>query len=192
MKFSIFKKILLAFAIFSALIPACFAQQASENQPAQQNVEASNNYENLSFMNDENSAASSQSSSGGMLVRTLGAMILIVGLIFFGAWGLKKLGFGNAKASGDENAPDLTVLSSVSLGSGRTISTVRFGEKVLLVGSTAQSFTLLADESENDAAEKAKPRSVAEMLAEEEDSFADQFERAELNLSDWETEGERI
>ncbi len=192
MKLSLFKKILFGFAFFGALIPACFAQQANENQPQQQNVEASNNYENLPFMKDENSAANNQSSSGGMLVRTLGAMILIVGLIFFGAWGLKKLGFGNAKASGGENAPDLTVLSSISLGSGRTISTVRFGEKVLLVGSTAQSFTLLADESENETQEKIKPRSVAEMLAEENESFADQFERAEMNLSDWETEGERI
>lgn len=192
MKLSLFKKILFGFALFGVLIPACFAQQANENQPARQNVEAPNNYENLPFMKDENSAANNQSSSGGMLVRTLGAMILIVGLIFFGAWGLKKLGFGNAKAKADENAPDLTVISSISLGSGRTISTVRFGEKVLLVGSTAQSFTLLADESETETPEKIKPRSVAEMLAEENESFADRFERAEMNLSDWETEGERI
>ena len=120
-------------------------------------------------------------------------MLLIVGLIFFGAWGLKKLGFGNSKAKSVEDAPDLDdSYHSVSLGSGRTISTVRFGERILLVGSTAQSFTLLADESDKETSGNSKPRSVAEMLAEENDSFEDEFARAETNLSDWTAEGDKI
>ena len=191
MKLSFLKKIICCLLLFAAFTPPCSAQETNPNQPASQNSEVSGEYENLPFMKTE-AVAQNETSSGSLLLRTLGAMLLIVGLIFFGAWGMKKLGFGNIKSNSAEDAPELTILSSVSLGGGRTISTIRFGEKILLIGSTAQSFTLLADDAENETDSKIKPRSVAEMLAGETDPFADRLMQAELDLDAWETKGEKI
>jgi flagellar biogenesis protein FliO len=64
-------------------------------------------------------------------------------------------------------------LSSVTLGANRTLSVVRFGEKTLLVGSTAQSIALLATEdSAGGRTDQAVPRSVAEMLADDDEDFS--------------------
>lgn len=193
MKSPLLKKLTICLLFVLALTPVCFAKkEPNKTEPAKQNTEVLGENERIPFMQTNEPAENNESGSGGLLLRTLGAMLLIVGLIFFGAWGLKKFGFGNSKAGADDDAPDLTVLSSVSLGSGRTISTVRFGERVLLVGSTAQTFTLLAGESENDSTLSAKPRSVAEMLAQETESFADELESAEVNLTNWTPAGEPI
>ena len=194
MKLSLFKNLIACVLLLTAFAPAFFAQDASENQEeVKQNTQTLGENERLPFMRTEDSAANSEPGSGGLLIRTLGAMLLIVGLIFFGAWGLKKLGFGNLKSNSAENAPDLTILSSVSMGSGRTISTVRFGERILLVGSTAQSFTLLADDTEDEPVSKIQPRSVAEMLAEEsENDFASELAQAEMNFDVWNKKGEQI
>jgi flagellar biogenesis protein FliO len=82
-------------------------------------------------------------------------------------------------------------LTSVSLGNGRTISTVRFGERILLVGSTAQNFTLLAEEALKPAETSLlQTRSVAELLDEEVADFDAEFERAEARLDL--TDGGRI
>ena len=143
----------------------------------------------LPFMQDEHAAATTaQSSVGGLLLRTVGAMLLIVGLIFFGAWMVKKFGanFGlfQSGAVAKPDAPDLIVLNSVTVGTGRTLVVVRFGERNLLVGSTAQSFTLLADD-EKSFQKSALPssRSVAELLAEENNSFADELDSADERLN---------
>jgi flagellar biosynthetic protein FliO len=147
-------------------------QQTQQAQPSPQNLEPLGEDESIPFMREqEKEAQTSGVSTGGLLVKTLGAMLLIVGLIFFGAWGLKKVGFNPLKKQSEGDVPDLSVLSSVSLGTNRTLSVVKFGERVLLVGSTAQSFTLLADKGEMTADEEeftaSNPRSVGEMLAEE-------------------------
>ncbi len=148
----------------------------------------------LPFMESEQNASGGEVGSGGLLLRAVGSMALIVGLIFVAAWGLKKYGFTGIKSAAGTDDPELTVISTVSLGSGRSISTVRFGEKILLVGSTAQSFTLLADSAANGtpappaAQSESGPRSVAELLAEEAahftppDDFGAQFERARAAL----------
>lgn len=187
------KKTIACLVLLTACAAVCLAQPASgDNQPARQTNEVLGENERLPFMQADDSAEQEEPSSGSLLVRTLGAMILIVGLIFFGAWGLKKLGFGNLKTGGGADTPELTILSTVSLGGGRTISTVRFGERILLVGSTAQTFTLLADDAEIEAAPKTAPRSVAEMLASENDSFADELSQAEFKLNSLHAQGEKI
>lgn len=186
MRLKISAKILLLMLCLLIFAPLCQAQTADAPPPNQNNITKEN--DRLPFMKSEQTAQTEEPSTGGLLFKTLGAMLLIVGLIFFGAWGLKKFGFGALKSNhAHENAPDLAVISSVSLGSGRTISTVQFGERVLLVGSTAQTFTLLADESgeasfSNDNlrnSPRQSPRSVAEMLDETESSFADELESAQ-------------
>lgn len=182
MKLQFFTKVLtLVFAV-AFLAQIGFAQQNQELQkqtrqtqpaaPAAQSAEPLGENETIPFMRQqEKEAQTSGVSTGGLMVKTIGAMLLIVGLIFFGAWGLKKVGFNPLKKEAAGDAPDLSVLSSVSLGTNRTLSVVKFGRRVLLVGSTAQSFTLLADKGEMTADEEefstSNPRSVGEMLAEE-------------------------
>lgn len=102
----------------------------------------------------------------GLLMRTLGALLLIVGLIVAAAWGMKRFGgarFGTAK----ENAPALAILNSLSLGERRSLTIVRFGDRTLLLGSTAQSVTLLAEAEADDSSPPdftLPARSVADIL----------------------------
>ena len=170
----------------------------SSNEPANQQAApaAMNDDDRLPFMQDDrNNVAVANSNNGAeagsswlLLLRTVGAMLLIVGLIFFGAWSIKKFGanFGLFQTNNvaKPDAPDLIVLNSVSVGTGRTLVVVRFGERNLLVGSTAQSFTLLADEEKSlPTAVSPNSRSVAELLAEENNSFADELDSADERLN---------
>jgi flagellar biogenesis protein FliO len=184
MKKEILTKIIIIQLAFFGWAAGCFAQNANTNAPAVQQNDVTAENDRLSFMQPEQGAAPQEPTSGGLLIKTLGSMLLIVGLIFFGAWGAKKLGFGGAKGNPLADAPDLAILSSVSLGNSRTISTVRFGDRVLVIGSTPQSFTLLAEETAVEKISIKNSRSVAEMLAEENLSFDDEFERASLYLSE--------
>jgi flagellar biogenesis protein FliO len=195
MKFQLYKSSLILLIVLAAFPVFSFAQIKDESKPDEklaQQSEPLGEDERIPFMQKSETTISSEPSSGGLMLRTLGAMVLIVGLIFAGAWGLRKLGFGNTKSDADDSF-DMAVLSTVSLGSGRTISTLRFGERILLVGSTPQSFTLLADETDNRSQVNVKPMSVAEMLAEDpETSFTEAFRKAEKNLESWNSEGEQV
>lgn len=189
------KKSFIFLMIISALLVNSFEIFAQDQKNAEQTVqktaEAMSEDDRLPFMQTEQNAKE-EASTIGIMAKTFGAMILIVGLIFVGAWGLKKFGFANSSTNLLSDAPELSVLSTISLGNGRTISTIKFGEKVLLVGSTAQSFTLLGDAEENEKIASANPRSVAEMLAEENYDFSQEFEQAENRLRLLENEGEKI
>lgn len=183
------QKLLLQLIVVLLLIagtaPAGWAQP--DNSNAAPNTEVIGENDRLSFMQAEHVPETPEPTSGGLLLKTIGAMLLVVGLIFFGAWGAKKLGFGGPKPGNSPENLELTILSTVSMGSGRTISTLQFGERILLVGSTNESFTLLAEEMKIE--KSSQSRSVAELLAEENDSFDVQFQNAQLNLGRWEEKG---
>lgn len=182
MKKRILTKILILPLILLMLAPFCFAQNSPANTTNQQNTEIMGEDDRLPFMQNEQSTTMQEPSSGGLLLKTLGAMLLIVGLIFGGAWGAKKLGFGNFNSKNSADDVNLTILTSVSLGNGRTISTVRFGERILLVGSTAQSFTLLAEETKIEETSLLNSRSVAEMLNDDIIPFNLEFDNAQDRL----------
>jgi flagellar biosynthetic protein FliO len=125
--------------------------------------------ERLAFLDEGRVGESNESAPGalGLMARTLGALCLIVGLIFAASWGLRRFGGARFGQTG-EHASQLSVLSSVSLGDKRSLAVVRFGGRVLLIGSTGQAITLLAeDEDEGEARDEAAPpaRSVAELLS---------------------------
>lgn len=162
---------------------------ASVNDPAQHT-----DSEKLSFMDSEHSNSSREAvsdgpSAFGLMARTLGALLLIVGLIVAAAWGMRRLG-GARFGAPNPDAPELTVLSTVGLGDRRSLAVVRFGQRTLLVGSTAQNMTLLATEDWNKESVAPPIRSVADLLNEdatmvfnEELSIAaEQLDRAPL---DW-------
>ncbi len=177
--------VLLLIVMFGAV---CFSQAEDGNTQSTQGAEVIGENDHLPFMQADPVAPESQEpSSGGLLLKTMGAMLLVVGLIFFGAWGAKKLGFGGSKSSSSPDDPELTVLSTVSMGSGRTIATLQFGDRILLVGSTNDSFTLLAEDVK--AETPARSRSVAELLAEENESFDSAFQNAQFKLGQWGEKG---
>lgn len=141
--------------------------------------------EQLPFMVEREKAAPN---SGKLALRALAALCLIVGAIFFAGWGWKKIGGKRFGRAPEEVQCDLKIVSSVALGNNRSLNAVRFGDKTLLVGATAQSFTLLAVEDQplRDVAAEYPARSVAALLAaaDEEDelqelSFANKLAEAE-------------
>jgi flagellar biosynthetic protein FliO len=126
-----------------------------------------------------------QPSVAGLLLRTLGALLLIVGMIVAATWWLRRYGgarFGRTV----KDAPVLEVLATVPLGERRSLSVVRFGERTLLIGSTTQGITLLAthapakDESKEENRVPARV-SVADLLERETGApdFAQELVRAD-------------
>lgn len=181
------KKFLIILALIFGIFQPVAAQNqtAPTNQPAAQNVQPMGEDERIGFMVEgETGANTSAPSAGGLIVRTLGAMCLIVGLIFAAAWGLKKFGLIQFGKQTDD-AQNLAVLSTVSLGANRTLSIVRFGNRTLLVGATPQSIALLATENA-EAGQEIAPRSVAELLADNEEVlFEKELANAEFRLGNF-------
>lgn len=184
---SFFTQTLTVLLALAALAPAFFGQSADQNQNTPPNVLAED--ERLPFMQSEEDPAPQEPSSSALIVKSIGALVLVIGLLFFGTWTLKKLGFGNKARKGTAEEVSLSVLSTLAMGNGRSISSIRFGERVLLVGATPQSFTLLAEETPTGENYQGNPRSVAEMLADEGRSFDDEFEMAQGKLGMWESRG---
>lgn len=105
-------------------------------------------------------------STAGLLMRSMGALLLVLGIIVTVTWGLRR--FGGARFGAPQlEAPELAVLHSISIGERRTLTAVRFGDRMLLLGATAQSITLLADE-EIRSPKIVGGRSVAELLDDKE------------------------
>jgi len=143
---------------------------ASDSSAAK--TEKQNGEDRLPFLAHDRSEAEAEApSAGGLLLRTLGALLLIVGLIVAASWGMKRMG-GARFGAAQTDAPELRVLASVALGDKRSLAIIRFGERNLLVGSTAQSITLLAEDAEETnevyaSAAIPQARSVAELLQHE-------------------------
>lgn len=180
------KLTLASFFLGLALIAACVAFADGQTQPSPAVPAATPNApaaepmgedERIPFMQQNPAASAPDVSTGGLMLKTIGSMIIIVGLIFAGAWLARKFGLGVFGSKEGDTARDLSVLNTVSLGAGRTVSTIRFGERLLLVGSTPNGITLLAEE------DKPVPvtRSVAEML-DDDAAFASEFARASERL----------
>src|SRR5437764_1231538 len=64
----------------------------------------------LVLADERQEPAASAPGSAGLLVRTLGALLLIIGLIVAAAWALKRMG-GARFGAPREDAPELTVLA---------------------------------------------------------------------------------
>jgi len=180
MRIDFYKVLLILLLIIPAFAIICHAQTPPSNEPQQTEIMGED--DRLPFMHQDKTREAEETSSGGLLLKTLGAMLLIVSLIFGGTWGARKLGFGISQKTLDSDEMNLAVLTSVSLGNGQKISTVRFGEKILLIGSTAQNLTLLAEETGIHENSLIPTRSVAELLDEESAMFENEFEKARINL----------
>lgn len=174
---------------------------ATPSAETRQIASPSGESDRLPFMAEEH-RESETPSAVGLLARTFGALLLIVGLIAVGAWALKK--FGGARFSAaSEDAPPLRIVSSVPLGDKRSLAVVRFGSRLLLVASTPQSVTLIAEHeaasAEIDTVIAPTPRSVADLLSDdapgfslsnEAPEFAQEMMRAEERIAGMAAPGE--
>ncbi len=187
---SIQKTITALFIIFAAFSIGLSQEPPDPNQVPVQKNELMTEDDRLPFMQTEESVQTSEPTSGSLLIKTLGSMLLIVGLLFFGAWGVRKYGLFGVRNDNSAAAPELKISSSISVANGQTLSVVRFGERVLLIGSTPQSFTLLADEfleAMPDA--KNERKSVSDLLAEENLNFGKELQTAQNRLPVWNDNG---
>jgi flagellar protein FliO/FliZ len=152
------------------------AEPAATPLPAESSAKSAD--DRIPFMAQSGSEAGAEApSAAGLLMRTLGALLLIIGLIAAAAWGLRR--FGGARfGAPSEDAPELAVLTTISLGDKRSLAAVRFGGRLLLIGSTAQSITLLATDDPKPVWD-VQARSVADLLEEgETPSFEQSLIRA--------------
>ncbi len=190
MKATFFQIAFAAIFVFAANMgTAAQAPAKPDTAPVKQNEIMTEN-DRLPFMQTEDSVETTEPSSGGMLLKTFGSMLVVVGLLFFGAWGVKKFGLFGVKSGDADSIAELAISSSVSVANGQTISVVRFGDRVLLVGSTPQSFTLLSEEFNVDTpSANIERRSVSELLAEESLDFEYELKSAQKRLSIWNDNG---
>lgn len=182
--------IILIVAMFAFAIGAA-AQETTEQPPAAPKAEAMTENDRIPFMQTENADDPADAGSGSMIFKTFGAMFIIIGLLFFGAWGVKKYGlFGvTIDTSSDRNELDISTTKTVA--NGQTISVVRFRDRVLLIGSTAQSFTLLADEPAAGTL-PSSPKSVSDLLAEENANFQTKLSNAQDRFESWNDIGGKL
>lgn len=98
-------------------------------------------------LNDRPEAVPQAPSLTGLLLRTFGALLFIVGLIAAVGWALRYFGIINFGKPQSETA-GLKVINTLPLGERRSLMTVKFGERTLLIGATPQGLTLLAEQAE--------------------------------------------
>ena len=145
--------------------------------------------EKLPFkLNDRPESTPEPPSISGLLLRTFGALLLIVGLIAAAGWGLRYFGIINFGKSPGETT-GLQVLNTVPLGERRSLTIVKFGARTLLIGSTPQGLTLLAeqqDEAEINHDFAAPLRTVTDFLeVGPTPQFADEMAHATLGHNPW-------
>lgn len=179
-------------ALLALLLTAlCVAGRETAAQTQQPPAAGREEETRLDFMHEDGRGEPAEApSAAGTFARTLGALLIIVGLVVAAGWGLRRFG-GPRFGAAPEGAPELRVLNTVGLGDRRSLLVVRFGGRELLVGSTAQAITLLCvNDGEPALAPVPTARSVAELLGGEahepflvEYSFEDELAAAEARTA---------
>lgn len=112
------------------------------NNLAQENTAISN--DSLPFMKEDPQNPTEQITGFGLFVRTIGALLIILGLLVSGTWLMRRSSAIGLNVSTDESS--LTVISTKNIGEKQSLSVVKFGNKTLLLGTTTQSINVLAME----------------------------------------------
>ena len=88
------------------------------------------------------------SSGGGSLVRTIVGLAIVIGVIYGLHWVLKQV---KASREGKASGAGLASLSTLPLGTNRSVHVVRAGDEVLVLGATEHGITQLRTYSEDEA-----------------------------------------
>ncbi|QJB58399.1 flagellar biosynthetic protein FliO [Pseudodesulfovibrio sp. zrk46] len=107
--------------------------------------------------------------TGGTVLTTLGYLCLLLGVIYFAYWALKRLGFHGMGMRSGSNAPQL--VTRLMLGHKQNVSVVYYRGKEFMLGVTDEHVTLLKEfevdeewEEESIKSVPVKPISFANLL----------------------------
>ncbi len=121
----------------------------------------------MSYSAERDSLAREEVSPVFVVFRIIGSLALLSVLVVGVVWGLRKTGFASQVASVQEGS--LELLQDLQTGAGNSLVLVRFDKKVLLLGQTGSSITLLetveGDTATGLIAESAGGRSVGTFKA---------------------------
>lgn len=100
--------------------------------------------------------------TGSTVLVTLGYLCLLLGVIFFAYWLMKRLGLGVMGVRSFRGGPQL--VSRLMLGNRQSVAVVRYRDKDILLGVTEENITLLKEFDADDEAEAPKQKSFASMM----------------------------
>jgi|SRR5947209_1160080 len=95
------------------------------------------------------SSSHSSGSTGGSLVRTIVGLFVVIAVIYGIAWVLRQVKGGRTRSSGS----GLSSVASLPLGSNRSLSLVRVGRDLVLLGVAEGSVTAIRSYTEEEAIE---------------------------------------
>ena len=110
------------------------AQAGGENTP-------------LSIGHTVTTHASTASSGGASIVRTIVGLFIVIAVIYGIAWVMKQAKKSKVRPTGN----GLSQLASLPLGSGRSVAVVRAGREILVVGVAENGVTPIRSYSEAEA-----------------------------------------
>jgi flagellar protein FliO/FliZ len=88
------------------------------------------------------------SSGGGSLVRTIVGLAIVLGVIYGLHWVLKQV---KASREGKTSGSGLASLSTLPLGTNRSVHVVRAGDEILVLGATEHGITQLRVYTDDEA-----------------------------------------
>jgi len=86
----------------------------------------------IDVSSDSSTSASSHVSSGGSIVRTIFALLIVLAVIYGITWALKQVKASKATAASGNS---LEQIASLPLGGSRALHLVRAGDEVVLIGT---------------------------------------------------------
>jgi len=87
-----------------------------------------------------------EESIGIILLRIVGSLALVLVIVAFAAWGVRKSGiFGKGIAAATVQTPSMSVLEALATGQGGAILLLRCEKQVFIVGQTPTAYTLLRE-----------------------------------------------
>jgi flagellar protein FliO/FliZ len=92
-------------------------------------------------------AAHASAAGGASIVRTIAGLFIVIAVIYGVTWILKQAKKGKSRPTGN----GLSQVASLPLGSGRSVTVVRAGREVIVVGVAENGVTPLRTYSEEEA-----------------------------------------
>ena len=92
-------------------------------------------------------AVHASASGGASIVRTIAGLFIVIAVIYGVTWILKQAKKGKSRPTGN----GLSQVASLPLGSGRSVTVVRAGREVIVVGVAENGVTPLRTYSEEEA-----------------------------------------
>jgi len=101
--------------------------------------------------------------TGSTVLMTLGYLCLLLAIIFFAYWLLRRLGFHGMGVRSSGDGPQL--LSRLMLGNRQSVAVVRYRDKDLVIGVTEDRVNLLKEfDADDREGEAPQPKTFASLL----------------------------